>query len=115
MLKVWMIVLILIGYALFEFINGIFFNYKLFLINDKKYIEAGIFNALSTLMLLISFIISVFFSLNGGNDPIWWFIPLSAIFMGIGNFFAALLVPYIRNILEKRKIKKEANKKNTMK
>ena len=108
----WLIVvLLLIGYAVFEFINGIFFNYKLFLINDKKYVETGIFNALSTLMLLTSFIVSVFFSINDGSDPIWWFIPLTALFMGFGNFFAAITVPYIKKYIENKKTIVKENKK----
>ncbi len=109
-MEIWVLLLLLFGYCLFEFINSIFFNWQLFLLTEKKYISAGIFSAFSTLMLISSFIISVYFSVGDGSSPIWWFIPMSAISMGIGNFLAAILVPKFRKFLENKK-----NNKNEIK
>ncbi len=104
-MPIWLIFVLILTYILIEFINGIFFNWRLMLLSEKKYVSAGIFGAISTIMLLSAFVISAYFSVGDG-DPIWWLIPITAVAMAIGNFFAALLVPSIRKWINK-KTKKE--------
>lgn len=107
-MEVWMIIILLIGYGLFEFINAIFFNWRLFLLSEKKYIYAGIFSAISTMMLVSSVIVAAWFGIGQeGQETIWWIVPFVAISMGFGNFIAALIVPKIRERLSKRKSKEE--------
>ena len=101
-IPIWALILLLIFYAMFEFVNSIFFNFRIFLILEKKYTSAGIFDALTTLLFLTSIIFSALISNGQGSNPIWWFIPLTAIFMGIGNFFAALSVPHLRKLFSKK-------------
>ena len=96
-MNVLLIIGLLILYAIFEFINGIFFNWKLYLLSEKKYTAAGFFSAISTVLLLSAAVIAVAYSYgDDGSNIIWWFIPLTALFMGAGNFLAAISVPKIR-------------------
>ena len=101
----WMIVLWLFLYFIFEFINSILFNWKLYLVTEKKYTRAGVFGAFSTLLFLTSIILSVYVStgnIGENQEPIFWIIPAAAIMMGIGNFLAALLVPHIRKFIKNK-------------
>ncbi len=103
-MEIWVIILLLFLYILAEFINSLFFNWKLFLITEKKFYRAGIFGFFSTIIFLSSIVLSVYISGDNGfgnGDPIWWFIPLSAIMMGVGNFLAAVSIPYFRKQIEK--------------
>ncbi len=111
----WVILIILIAYFAFEFLNSIFFNWRLMLLSEKKYITAGIFSSISTIMLVSSVIVAAWVGTDAGDETvtvIWWIIPCVAISMGIGNFFAALSVPKIREyISNKKESKKEKREK----
>lgn len=103
----WVILLILIVYFVFEFINAIFFNWRLMLLSEKKYNAAGVFAAISTVMLVSSVILAAMVgtqdSVTGDVSVAWWIIPAVALSMGVGNFFAALSVPKIRSFLSRNK------------
>lgn len=95
-----LVMLVIITYMLIEFIGGILFNWRLLLLRDKKFTAAGVFSAFSVVMLLSSFVVS---TVIGSNDNQWWIVPVSAISMGLGNLFAAMLVPKIRKYIVNRK------------
>lgn len=107
---IWFILLIALAYGLFELINGVLFNWKLYLMSEKRFYIAGAFGAVSTLMFIFSLLFAAIIG-DGGlsstvNEIQWWIIPLVAIATGIGNFFSALLVPYFRSKIHNRKNKK---------
>ncbi len=107
-MEAWIFVLLLLTYIFVEFVNSVFFNWQLFLITEKKFYRAGIFGFFSTLIFLSSVVFSVYVSGNnsfGTGEPIWWFIPLSAVMMGIGNFLAAVMIPHLRKLIENIKRK----------
>ncbi len=113
---VGLIILLLIVYCCFEFVNSLFFNWRLMLLSEKKFITAGLFAAVSTVLLVSSVIVASWVASDGSGastDIVWWIIPFVAISMGIGNFLAALLVPVIRRKLENRRVVKRDNKINS--
>lgn len=113
-MPIWIPILAFIVYGLFEFVNSLFFNWRLMLLSEKKYNAAGAFAAVSTIMFISASILAAWVGIDTGDTTAWWIVPLTAISMGVGNFFAALLVPVIRSFLERKKndraIKKEETK-----
>ncbi len=106
------LILILIGYSLLEFINSIFFNWKLYLLSEKKFNAAGMFGAISTILFVGTIILASWAGFDQETGIIvWWIIPFVAVSMGLGNFLAALLVPKIRNYLESKREKNSELKK----
>ncbi len=105
--NIGLLILILIGYSFLEFINSIFFNWKLYLISEKKFNRAGIFAAISTMLFVSTVILASMLGSNEEGFVVWWIIPFVALSMGVGNFFATLLVPKIRKKIEK--FKKDKN------
>ncbi len=105
-MNIVILLLILIGYSILEFINSIFFNWKLYLLSEKKYNAAGMFGAVSTILFMGTIVIASMLGFEEStNTIVWWVIPFVALSMGLGNFSAALLVPKIRTFIEKRKTK----------
>ncbi len=102
-----LIIIVIIVYTLIEFIGGILFNWRLFLLSEKKFTLASIFSAASVVILISSFVVSTYI---GVEQEKYWIIPVSAVSMGIGNLLAALLVPKIRDFLTKRKDQKIKSK-----
>lgn len=90
----YFILLILIAYGLGEFIIGFFFNYKIFMISKERFSIAALMGAISTVLYAILIASSAFIA-GTSLDGSYWFVLVSAIFMGIGNFLAALLVPVV--------------------
>lgn len=111
-MELWLVVLLLLAYGAFEFINSIFFNWRLMLLSEKKYTTAGLFAAVSTVLLVSSVIVASWVASDGtgSTDITWWIIPFVGISMGIGNFLAAMLVPVLRTKLEKRREEKRQSK-----
>ncbi len=117
-MEVWVVILLLLAYGLFEFVNSIFFNWRMMLLSEKKFTLAGMFSSVSTILLVSSVIVASWVASDGSQDAteiVWWIIPFVAISMGIGNFLAALLVPVIRVKLEKRRNDKAEVKNSTIK
>ncbi len=106
-MPIWILIIAFIVYGLFEFVNSIFFNWRLMLLSEKKFNTAGIFAAVSTFMFISSIILAAWVGTDSGDSTAWWIVPLTAVSMGIGNFFAALLVPKIRSYLENKKNNKQ--------
>ena len=102
----WIILIIAISYGLFEIINGVLFNWKLYLMSEKRFYIAGVFGAVSTLMLIFSLIVGAQIG-AGGEVTQLWIIPLVAIATGIGNFISAMLVPWIRSKINNKKEDKQ--------
>ncbi len=97
----WMFLVIGIIYCGFSFIDSIFFNWKIMLLGEKRFQLAGIFDSASTIMFIFSVIIIAVIGWDEGNVN-WALIPVIAISMGLGNFFAAILVPKLKVILDKK-------------
>lgn len=108
-MSTWLIIIIIILYGAFEFLNSIFFNWRLMLLSEKKFNTAGIFAAISTIMLVSSVIVAAYIGADSSStgEILWWIVPFVALSMGVGNFFAALLVPKIRSWIESKKQKNE--------
>ncbi|BDV02517.1 MAG: hypothetical protein HPAVJP_4060 [Candidatus Hepatoplasma vulgare] len=90
----YFILLILIAYGVGEFIIGFFFNYKIFMISKENFRVAAFMGAISTILYAILISSSAFIA-GTSLDGAYWFVVVSAFTMGIGNFFAAILVPVI--------------------
>lgn len=90
----YFVFLILIAYGVGEFIIGFFFNYKIFMISKENFKVAAFMGAISTILYAILIASSAFIA-GTSLDGAYWFVVVSAVAMGIGNFFAAILVPIV--------------------
>ncbi len=105
-MNILILVIVIFLYGAFEFIGSLLFNWRLMLLSEKKFVRAGWFASVSTIMFISSIVIASWLGLQGGDGtPIWWIVPCIAISMGIGNYLAAICVPKIREKLSERKNK----------
>ncbi len=105
-MPIWIILMIIISYGLFEIVNGVLFNWKLYLMSEKRFYLAGVFGSISTLMLILSLIVGAMIGDGGtAGEMQWWIIPIVALATGCGNFLSAMLVPWIRQKINGRKNK----------
>ena len=104
-MNIWLTILILILYAVFEFMASFSFNYKIKMINKKRFTSAAALGAFSTIIFtfLTSFA-ALYAAIGGGN--MWIFIIAAAFMMALGNVTSLLVLKPFENYIEKRKIKK---------
>lgn len=91
-MEAWHLVLIAIGMGFVELFVSFFFNYKIYLITERKFFYAAILGSITTFMFII---MSGFIAYIASIEEVWWFILLSALTISIGNFFATILVPIV--------------------
>lgn len=99
----WLVLIIFLIYLILEIIISFFFNYKIYLITEKRFFLASFLGSISTFInaLLIGY--AAFFSISPDYGGEWWLIFITSIAMAIGNLIAANLVPKAKSYFIKRK------------
>ncbi|BDV03321.1 MAG: hypothetical protein HPPSJP_0420 [Candidatus Hepatoplasma scabrum] len=107
--------IILFVYPFVELIVGFFFNYRIYMISKDQFLVAALMGAVASFLFVITMAATpiVVVALTDGETAPWWIILIAAFATAIGNFFAAILVPYVSKKLgheEKRGRKKKQKK-----
>lgn len=104
-MDVWLILLFIFFFIILEFVTGFFFNYKIYLITEKKYYWAALYGAASTFIFAIAITLTAYIASTGGENAgdLWWFIFVAAAAMAIGNYLSAIAVPIFRERFLKQK------------
>ncbi len=103
-IDIWILILILLMFGLFEFIAAFSFNIKIKMIDKKKYTHAAALGALSTVLFMT---LAMTAPLVADGIGAWWFILLGAGMMAAGNILAMLMLRPWENYLAKRRANKE--------
>lgn len=111
-METWLIITFLLMYALFEFMAAFSFNYKIKMIQAKKYVKAASLGAFSTVIFTFLTSFASFIALigdggsGGDTSSMWWFIIAAAFMMAIGNILAMIVLkPFEAKIKEKQEKK----------
>ncbi|AHK22163.1 hypothetical protein X271_00046 [Candidatus Hepatoplasma crinochetorum Av] len=108
--------IILFVYPFVELIVGFFFNYRIYMISKDQFFTAALMGAVASFLFILTMAITplIVVALTDGEQAPWWIILIAAFATAIGNFFAAILVPYVsKKVGHDKKIKaKEQKEKN---
>ena len=116
-MPIWLIILFLLMYAVFEFMAAFSFNNKIRMIKQKKYVKAATLGAFSTVIFTFLTSFASFIALIGGgssDSSMWWFIIAAAFMMALGNILAMIALRPFEKFIKNRELENKSlgDKKN---
>lgn len=97
-MKLWILILLLILFGLFEFLASFSFNIKIKMINKSKFTHAAALGSFSTVLFMTLAMLAPLVANETGS----WFIIAGAFMMAFGNVSALLLLRPFEKWISKR-------------